>query len=118
MDDTSTAKRPRLEDGPESAGAGFGGTQEYEKGSVWLDDGNVVIVAERTAFKVLRSILSRNSDIFRDMFAMPQPANAEVMDGCPVVQLPDSKKDVAHVLSALFDHGNSCVQYLSSSIDY
>lgn len=53
-------------------------TAPYKRGEVWLDDGNVVLVAGGTAFRVHQSILSRNSDIFRDMFTVPQPADAEL----------------------------------------
>ncbi|KZP13428.1 hypothetical protein FIBSPDRAFT_936380 [Athelia psychrophila] len=38
----------------------------------WLDDGNIVIQAEKTQFKVHRS-LAAHSPIFKDVFLMPQP---------------------------------------------
>ena len=80
--------------------------QPYPRGSIWLDDGNILVVSEQgTAFRVLRSILSRDSEVFRDMFMIPQPEDAEKLDGSPVVHLSDTTRDLEHMLSALFDHG-------------
>lgn len=68
----------------------------------WLDDGNVVLQAEETHFKVHRSILSINSTVFKDMFSMPQPTSGEeLVEGCPVIHLSDSAADVSYVLQAL-----------------
>ncbi|TCD68728.1 hypothetical protein EIP91_010012 [Steccherinum ochraceum] len=105
------AKRPRTDD-PDalessSSGQESARSNNYERGEVWLDDGNVVLVAERTAFKVLKSILSLHSEVFRDMFTIPQPADAEMWEGCAVVHLQDSKKDLLYVLRALFDTRNA-----------
>ena len=75
----------------------------YVKGEPWLEDGNVVLVAEGTAFRVFRSVLSKNSDVFCDMFMLPQRTDAETFDGCPVVHLADPMEEVRDVLLALFD---------------
>lgn len=34
---------------------------------VWFDDGNVILQAESTLFKVYRGILAQNSSVFHDM---------------------------------------------------
>lgn len=81
----------------------------YTHGDVWLEDGNVVLVAEGTAFRVLRSILAKNSEIFRDMFKIPQPESTEMYAGCPVVKLHDSKADLRWILKTLYDSGNAYV---------
>lgn len=69
----------------------------------WFDDGNVILEAEQTQFKVYRGILCENSQIFRDMFAIPQSPTShdKMQDGCPVVQLSDCANEVRHVLKAL-----------------
>ncbi|TCD68712.1 hypothetical protein EIP91_009996 [Steccherinum ochraceum] len=41
------------------------------------------------------------------MFTMPQPEDAEKWEGCPVVQLSDTKQDLVRFLSALFDLGST-----------
>ncbi|KAF7984434.1 hypothetical protein HWV62_14506 [Athelia sp. TMB] len=73
---------------------------------IWFEDGNVVLQAERTQFRVYRGMLARNSSVFRDMFSIPQPApSEESADGCAVVCLPDAAQDVEIVLRALTEPG-------------
>jgi len=70
---------------------------------LWLDDGSVVIQAELTQFRVHRTVLSRHSQVFRNMFSVPQPVYEDNIEGCPIVHLSDSAQDVSHLLSALYD---------------
>lgn len=86
-----------------------------ERGEIWLDDGNIILIAQETAFRVHRSVLSRNSDVFRDILTVPQPADAEMLDGLPVVRLSDSKRDVVHLLRALYDGGHAYVFFVCKS---
>ncbi|KAJ6483931.1 hypothetical protein C8R45DRAFT_1099103 [Mycena sanguinolenta] len=37
------------------------------------------------------------------MLSFPQPADSELVDGCPIVRLPDSEPDVTVFLRAIFD---------------
>ncbi|KAJ7174912.1 hypothetical protein C8R46DRAFT_1347907 [Mycena filopes] len=70
---------------------------------LWFADGGLVVKAQHTLFRVSRGILVLRSPIFADMFSMPQPSNAETIDGCPVVQLPDLAEDVNVFFKAMFD---------------
>jgi hypothetical protein len=71
----------------------------------WFNDGNIVIWAENTQFRVHRGVLSQHSVIFKDMFSLAAPAaGAEVVDDCPVVQLSDTAVDVQHVLNAIYEN--------------
>ncbi|KAI0720103.1 hypothetical protein C8T65DRAFT_755303 [Cerioporus squamosus] len=73
---------------------------------LWLLDGNVVIVAQDTAFRIHRGLLSRHSEVFNGLFALAEPdepAAAELCDGCPVVRIPDSVHDFRYLLHALYD---------------
>jgi len=71
---------------------------------VWFEDGNVILQAESTVFKVFRGILSTNSPIFADMFTVPQPmTDNETFESCPLIQLFDSAEDVKHFLKAIHD---------------
>ncbi|KIM87927.1 hypothetical protein PILCRDRAFT_95671 [Piloderma croceum F 1598] len=76
-----------------------------QRGDPWFEDGNIVLQAELTQFKVYGGILSSKSDIFKDMFAMPKPqAGEELVEGCPVVHMMcDTAQDWHHVLKALCD---------------
>ncbi|TCD68729.1 hypothetical protein EIP91_010013 [Steccherinum ochraceum] len=103
------AKRSRTDDSLDADPSGLESARSnnYGRGEIWLDDGNVVLVAEGMAFKVHKSTLALNSEVFRDMFTIPQPADAEMWEGCPVVHLQDSKKDLLYILRALFDTRNT-----------
>ncbi|KAJ6541014.1 hypothetical protein DFH09DRAFT_1322875 [Mycena vulgaris] len=72
--------------------------------SLWFPDGNIVICAHNVLFRVFRGILAARSPVFADMLAFPQPDDAEVIDGCPVLHLDDSAADTMYFLKALFDY--------------
>lgn len=67
----------------------------------WFDDGNIVLVAGNTAFRVYRGLLSAHSTVFSDMFEASSPMDGETLEGCPVVRLSDSAQDLAHLLKIL-----------------
>jgi len=76
-----------------------------KRGEPWFNDGNIVLQAELTQFRVYRGVLAASSDIFADMLSLPQLTAApgdSIVDGCPVVFLADSANDWHHVLKALF----------------
>ncbi|KAF7973896.1 hypothetical protein HWV62_14036 [Athelia sp. TMB] len=75
------------------------------RSDLWYDDGNIILQAENTRFKVYRGILVENSTVFRDMFSLPQPpGDADMVEGCPLVRLYDSAEEVGYVMEALFRH--------------
>ncbi|KZP26075.1 hypothetical protein FIBSPDRAFT_1041126 [Athelia psychrophila] len=63
----------------------------------------IVLETEKVQFKVYKGILAANSVIFRDMFAIAQAQEGELVDGCPVVHLADKPMDLEYVLEALHD---------------
>lgn len=74
------------------------------RGEPWFDDGNIVLQAENTQWRIYRGILSASSSVFADMFAIPQPATGEdLVDGCPVVAVTDSAQDWKCVLDTLYE---------------
>ena len=85
-------------------------------GDVWLSDGSIVVAAaDNVAFRVHKSTLSRRSEIFNDLFSLPNAdkATAETMDGCPVVRVTDSSVDIRHLLVVLCC-GKKCVPVFCS----
>ena len=50
-----------------------------------------------------QGLLSRDSEVFRGLFAVPQPSSAEAVDGCPIVYLTDSSEQLRHLLRVVFD---------------
>ncbi|KAG8901095.1 hypothetical protein FRB99_005569 [Tulasnella sp. 403] len=70
----------------------------------YYEDGNIVLVAERTMFKLYRGLLARHSEAFRNMFndaTSVDDKSQEMIDGVPGVTLTDSAEDVAHLLDFL-----------------
>jgi len=91
----TSKKRARTSD---SNSSGF-----TKSAGFWFPDGSVVIQAQFTQFRVHMSILSLHSTVFRDMFQIPQPENAEIfIEGCPLVQVSDSTEDITIMLSAMY----------------
>lgn len=100
-------------------GAAHPNARPITRSSIWFADGNIVLVARRTAFRVHRGQLARHSDVFRDLFMVPQPpprgeglhrrAGEEswdgegTIDGCAAVELHDAPADVTCLLKALYD---------------
>jgi BTB/POZ domain len=93
-------KRPRTESQPKP-----------NRSVPWFDDGNIILEAELSQFRVYRGILSAHSVIFKDMFDLAQPSEGENMGSCPVVHLSDRAQDVRIILEVLH---NSIHRYYNS----
>ncbi|TBU61486.1 hypothetical protein BD310DRAFT_873504 [Dichomitus squalens] len=76
--------------------------ENFKTTDFWFSDGNVLLFVGDIAFKVHQGQLVRHSDVFRDMFSLPQPVS-ETIDGIPWVHLHDDPSDVLHLLRALYD---------------
>lgn len=85
------------------------------RSSIWYNDGNIVLQAEDTLFKVHRGILAQSSFVFQDMFSLPPPPliDAELVEGCPVVPLFDTAEDVGYMLHAICER--KCVIKFTAS---
>ncbi|KAJ6519060.1 hypothetical protein C8R45DRAFT_885318 [Mycena sanguinolenta] len=70
----------------------------------WFGDGNVVLQAQNTQFRVHWGILAHNSLVFRQMQGLPQPPDSEQssVEGCPVVEIYDEAEDVGYLMNALY----------------
>ncbi|KAJ6566855.1 hypothetical protein B0H19DRAFT_940218 [Mycena capillaripes] len=73
------------------------------RSELWFSDGNIVIIASAIAFKVHRGQLRRHSEVFDDLFSIPQPKDQELFDGFPWVEVYDCPSDVLYFLKALYD---------------
>ncbi|TFY71423.1 hypothetical protein EVG20_g1589 [Dentipellis fragilis] len=69
----------------------------------WFNDGNIVLVAGSSLFKVHRGQLERHSEVFRDLFSIPQPKVQDSVHGAACIQLYDNPSDVFYLLKALYD---------------
>ncbi len=78
----------------------------------WVSDGNVVLSADSAQktstllFRVHKSLLSEQSEVFASMFEIPQgehvgDSQVDLYEGLPLVRLPDTSEEVCAVLDAL-----------------
>ncbi|KZT25453.1 hypothetical protein NEOLEDRAFT_1133371 [Neolentinus lepideus HHB14362 ss-1] len=74
---------------------------------LWFEDGNVILQAETTLFRVFRSIMAAYSQIFMDMFSLPwsQANSPEGSDGKALVVMHDTAEDLRHFLGVIFIPG-------------
>ncbi|KAJ7184651.1 hypothetical protein C8R46DRAFT_883383 [Mycena filopes] len=70
---------------------------------LWFFDSGLVVQAEQSLYRVSGGVLAARSPIFKDMLSLTQPPDAETIEGCPVVRLPDSAADVTCFFRAIFD---------------
>ncbi|KAJ7689802.1 hypothetical protein B0H17DRAFT_936829 [Mycena rosella] len=70
---------------------------------LWFDDGNLIIAAGFSLFRVYRGILAARSSVFQDMLSLPQPPDSELVEGCPLVRMHDTAAEVTVFLKAIFD---------------
>ncbi|KAJ6519077.1 hypothetical protein C8R45DRAFT_1085135 [Mycena sanguinolenta] len=101
------AKRKRTENAPVT----------ITRSKRWFfDDGNVVLQAGNTQFRVHWGVLALHSSVFRGMQGLPQPPDQPSVDGCPVVELSDNPADVDYLLKALYIPAFHCKKLLSVPI--
>ncbi|TFK49208.1 hypothetical protein OE88DRAFT_1727034 [Heliocybe sulcata] len=72
---------------------------------LWFDDGNVIILAGGTLFRIHRGILAAHSAVFQDILSAPRLEEPAIMDDCPFVQLPDDARDVEEFLKVYYVPG-------------
>ncbi|KAI0640933.1 hypothetical protein C8Q79DRAFT_1014771 [Trametes meyenii] len=73
---------------------------EHDK-EFWLEDGTIILVAGNFAFRVYQGLLTKQSEVFRDMFASCVPGKGESYAGCPLVHMPDSPEDLRRLLRVI-----------------
>ncbi|KAJ7932795.1 hypothetical protein B0H13DRAFT_2263093 [Mycena leptocephala] len=78
-------------------------TEPQRVQELWFEDGNIVIQAGNSLYRVFRGILATHSSVFKDMLSFPQPPDSELVEGCSLVRLLDSDREVTPFLKALFD---------------
>ena len=60
----------------------------------WFSDGSIVLCVDKMLFRVHQTILGKHSEVFDDLFTLPQPIKEEEMvEGCRVVMMHDSKEE-------------------------
>jgi hypothetical protein len=68
----------------------------------WLYDGSIILCVQNTLFRVHQTILANHSEVFADLFTVPQPDGESMIEGCHVVHLHDDEKDFVDLLNAVY----------------
>ncbi|KAJ7442627.1 hypothetical protein FB451DRAFT_1414075 [Mycena latifolia] len=86
---------------------------EQNRGKPWFDDGNIILMSHDRAFKVYKGMVSQHSTVLREML---NERGAEVVEGCPAIQLEDATIDLASFLTVI--HGCERSFQLTSKQDF
>ncbi|KAJ7471250.1 hypothetical protein B0H11DRAFT_2237545 [Mycena galericulata] len=76
---------------------------------IWYADGNLVLRADDTIFRVYRGALTSKSAVFRAIcvplqdLASSDEGREDLIHGCPVLVLTDRAQDLEYLMCALFD---------------
>jgi len=95
MDAYNDRKRPRTELDTEAAT----NSQLTNHPNLYFEDGNVIVKTGNTLFCVHRTILSKHSTVFRDLFAQ----NTQTLRGFQSLTVDDGKDDMESLLNAIYD---------------
>ena len=77
----------------------------------WFEDGNIIVIAQNTAFRFHKIFVSQLSSAVPDIFSTPQPSDSPVpdggadktCDGCPIVCVSDTSYDFRELLRVVYD---------------
>lgn len=72
---------------------------------LWFEDGGLIIQAEQSFFKIYKGILAARSSVFKAMLDEDSGLTKNCIDGCDLLQVPDSAADMTYLLRAIFDSG-------------
>jgi hypothetical protein len=72
---------------------------------LWYNDGNIVLQAESSLFRVSLGVLAARSPVFNDIQTLPRSQDQEMYDDCPMMVLPDKAEDMANFLRAVYNSG-------------
>ena len=68
-----------------------------------ISDANLIIrSSDLVKFRVHKSVLALVSPFFKDLLSLPQPSDSEIVDGLPVVQLPEGSELLDSLISMLY----------------
>ena len=68
-----------------------------------LPDANIIVrSSDQVDFRVHKSVLAVSSPFFKDLLSLPQPPDAEIVDGLPVVALPEDARLLNSLISLLY----------------
>lgn len=75
---------------------------------LWFSDNTIVIEAGNMQFQVHTDVLTRQSEVFRDLLSLPQPADSETIDGSPLVRIEGTTAENMRLFLACL---HDCTEY-------
>ena len=106
MDQSSLRKRRRDNEdvcADSGHGADVGTPTSQQDTEFRFEDGTIILTTTKVSFRVYKGILAEHSEVFSDMFSLPQPNTYDTcLYHCPSVHLEDNPDDLRHVLRVLF----------------
>jgi len=68
-----------------------------------MPDATIILQSsDKANFRVHKSVLAMSSPFFKDLLSLPQPADGEIVDGLPVVALPEDAGLLNSLISLLY----------------
>lgn len=71
--------------------------------TLYFGDGNVILRCGKTYFRVHRTLLTRNSPVFRDILATSDRVGGDQFRGCVLLTLDDDADDMELLLNRVYD---------------
>jgi len=70
--------------------------------SIYVNEADLIIQSsDFVKFRIHKSMLAFSSQVFRDIFSLPQPSN-EIVDGLPVLRLSEDAESVRALITVLY----------------
>src|SRR5580698_1865427 len=68
-----------------------------------MPDASIIVrSSDQANFRVHKSVLAMSSPFFKDLLSLPQPPESELVDGLPVVALPEDAGPLNSLISLLY----------------
>ena len=68
-----------------------------------MPDATIIIrSSDQAIFRVHKSVLAMSSPFFKDLLSLPQPPDDELVDGLPVIALPEDAELLNSLISLLY----------------
>lgn len=76
---------------------------KIHRSEIWFEDGNLILQAASTQFRVHWGIIALHSRVFEGMFPIPRPEGEPLVDGCPLVHVFDDPEDWKNLLDVMYN---------------
>lgn len=77
-------------------------SSEPVRSDIWFDDGNIIIQAENTQFRLYKGLLCNASESEVLKAAIRNIGDSKGVDGCPLLCLSDSSLELSYVFKSIF----------------